>query len=78
MHLELTLNYEEANGYPRTKSLGRYIYETSHNGRHGFVQDSRDSIGLKLIFDRPDSTQTILRILGNTEPALEGLNFIGS
>ena len=74
--LELTLNYEEASGYPKTKKLGRYIYETSQNGRHGFIQDTKDSSSLKVIFEVTDSTRTELKILGRTNPDLTGLTFV--
>lgn len=76
--LELTLSYEESNGYPKTKSLGKFVYETSHNGRHGFVQDSQDSTRLRLLFEKPDSASTLLKILGDTQPPLSGISFMGS
>lgn len=71
--LELTLNYQDTNGFPQSKSLGRYLHETSHNGRHGFYQDTNDSIRRQLIFSVEDSLR-VLTVLNDM--SLADLEFI--
>lgn len=71
--LELTLNYQDSRGFPQSKSLGRYLHETSHNGRHGFYQDTNDSTRRQLIFREEDSLR-VLTVLNDM--SLSDLEFI--
>jgi len=71
--LELTLNYQEGNGFPASRSLGRFLHETSVNGRHSFYQDTKDTVQRRLLFEVQDSSFT-LKI--SNDAALRDLQFI--
>jgi len=71
--LELTLNYQGQNGFPESRSLGRFLHETSHNGRHSFYQDTKDSLQRRLLFEIQDSF-VILKISNDMD--LENLKFV--
>jgi len=71
--LELTLNYQEVNGFPASRSLGRFLHETSVNGRHSFYQDTKDTVQRRLLFEVQDSSFT-LKI--SNDAALRDLQFI--
>lgn len=71
--LELTLNYQ-SNGYPQSKSLGRYLFESSQAGIHTFKQDTRDSIKAQLLF-KQDGDNINLHVNGLVNPTLEDVQF---
>ena len=69
--LELTLNFKNADGFPDSKSLGRYKHLTTYNGKHTFAQDTQDSIKRGLIFELKDSIYNLsikndVQLQGNT------------
>ncbi len=73
-YLELTLNYKDDMGRAQSKSLGKYIHETSRNNKHAFYQESQSPDRRRLMFhDQSDFVE--MELQGQTDPPLEGLRF---
>ena len=71
-YLELTLNYQSANGFPDSRTLGKFVHQTSQEGRHIFLEENQDSIQRQLLFTVDEgSTKLAIR----ADPQLVDLEF---
>ena len=73
--LELTLNYQSANGFPDSRVLGKFVHETSQEGQHVFIEENQDTIQRQLVFTVGDD-QTQLSV--HSDSQLTDLIFIKS